>query len=53
MRYVEMTIEEAMKRCNKNDKVLVAIKDLENDSVQIEKRPQLEGRNVTLFLGPQ
>ena len=32
MRYVEMTIEEAMKRCNKNDKVLVAIKDLENDS---------------------
>ena len=32
MRYVEMTIEEAMKRCNKNDKVLVAIKDLENDA---------------------
>ena len=33
MRYVEMTIEEAMKRCNKNKKVLVAIQDLEDDSV--------------------
>lgn len=28
--YVEMTIEEAMKRCNKNKKVLVAIQDLED-----------------------
>ena len=33
MRYIEMTIEEAMKRCNKNKKVLVAIQDLEDDSV--------------------
>ena len=33
MRYVEMTIEEAMKRCNKNKKVLVAIQDLEDDNV--------------------
>ena len=33
MRYVEMTIEEAMKRCNKNKKILVAIQDLEDDSV--------------------
>ena len=43
MRYVEMTIEEAMKRCNKNKKVLVAIQDLEDDNVdtvfvQKEKR---------------
>ena len=29
----KMTIEEAMKRCNKNKKVLVAIQDLEDDSV--------------------
>lgn len=29
------------------------IKDLENDSVQIEKKPQLEGRNVTLYLSAQ
>ena len=29
------------------------IKDLENDPVQIEKKPQLEGRNVTLYLSAQ
>lgn len=32
MQYVEMTIEEAMKKCNKNAKVLVAIQDLEKDN---------------------
>lgn len=31
LQYVEMTIEEAMKHCNKNKKVLVAIQDLEDD----------------------
>ena len=31
MRYVEMTVEQALKICNKNDKVLVAVHDLEND----------------------
>lgn len=35
MRYVEMTVEEAMKRCNKNDKVLVAVQDLEEDDVNV------------------
>ena len=35
MRYVEMTIEEAMKRCNKNKKVLVAVQDLEDDNVDV------------------
>ena len=35
MRYVEMTIEEAMNRCNKNKKVLVAVQDLEDDNVDI------------------
>lgn len=35
MRYIEMTIEEAMKRCNKNEKVLVAVQDLEDDNVDI------------------
>lgn len=33
MKYIEMTIEEAMKRCNKNDKVLVAVQDLEDENV--------------------
>ena len=31
MRYVEMTVEQALKICKKNDKVLVAVHDLEND----------------------
>lgn len=35
MKYVEMTIEEAVKRCNKNKKVLVAIQDLEDDNTDI------------------
>jgi len=35
MRYVEMTIEEAMKYCNKNDKVLVAVQDLEKEDTDI------------------
>ena len=33
--YVEMTIEEAMKKCNKNTKVLVAIQDLEKEDDEI------------------
>ena len=35
MKYVEMTIEEALKCCNKNKKVLVAIQDLEDDDVDV------------------
>ena len=35
MKYVEMTVEEAMKRCNKNDKVLVAIQDLSDENADI------------------
>ena len=32
MIYIEMTVEEAMKRCNKHDKVLVAVQNLEDGS---------------------
>ena len=35
MRYVEVSIEEAMKRCKKNAKVLVAEQDLENKDCDI------------------
>lgn len=35
MKYVEMTIGEAIKYCNENDKVLVAIQDLEDNNVDI------------------
>lgn len=33
--YVEMTIDEAIKRCNKNARVLVSIQDLEQENVDI------------------
>ncbi len=29
------------------------IEDLKNDPIVVEKKPMLEGRNVTLYLGPQ
>ncbi len=35
MKYIEMTVEEAMKYCNKKDKVLVAVQDLENEDVDV------------------
>ena len=35
MQYVEMTIEEAMKRCKKNAKILVATQDLTEENVDI------------------
>lgn len=35
MRYVEMTIVDAIKYCNKNNKVLVAIQDLEDENADI------------------
>ena len=35
MKYIEMTIEEAMKRCKKNAKVLVAVQDLEDDNIDV------------------
>ena len=35
MKSVEMTIEEAMKRCNKNKRVLVAVQDLEDDNTDV------------------
>ena len=35
MKYIEMTVEEAMKICNKNDRVLVAVQDLEDENVDV------------------
>ena len=35
MKYVEVSIEEAMKRCKKNAKVLVAVQDLEDDNIDV------------------
>ena len=35
MTYIEVPIEEAMKRCKKNTKVLVAVQDLEKEDCNI------------------
>ena len=35
MKYVEVSIEDAMKKCKKNAKVLVAEQDLENDDCEV------------------
>ena len=29
------------------------VEDLKNEPMAIEKKPQMEGRNVTLLIGPQ
>ncbi len=43
MIYVEMTLEEAMERCNKNSKVLVAVQDLtKNDVISFTRRKREE-----------
>lgn len=46
--YIEMTIDEAIKRCNKNSTVLVAIQDLTNgeDEVGFIKKNREEYSNI-------
>ena len=44
MRYIEMTLEEAVKECNKNTKVLVALQNLEEkddtDAIFVTKKKE-------------
>ena len=51
MRYVEMTVEEAMKKCNKYDKVLVAVHDLTDDNSidNVVLMQRIKGEYDTLF----
>lgn len=49
MRYVEMTIEDAVKHCNKNKKVLVAIQDLEDDNADIVFVPKRKNEYAKIF----
>lgn len=49
MRYVEMTIEEAMKHCRKNKKVLVAVQDLEDDKSDVIFVPKRESEYSEIF----
>lgn len=49
MKYIEMTIEEAMKRCNKNKKVLVAIQDLEDNDCDVIFVKKKKGEYESIF----
>ena len=49
MKYVEMTIEEAMRCCNRNKKVLVAIQDLEDDNVDVVFVKKKKNEYDTIF----
>ena len=49
MKYVEMTVEEAMKYCNKNDKVLVAIQDLEKEDTDVVFVPKRRNEYSEIF----
>ena len=49
MQYIEMTVEDAKKRCKKNSKVLVAIQDLEDDNVDIIFVPKRKCEYEKLF----
>lgn len=49
MQYIEMTVEEAKKKCKKNAKVLVAVQDLEDDNVDIIFVPKRRCEYEKLF----
>lgn len=49
MQYVEMTIEEAMKRCKKNAKVLVATQNLEEEDVDVIFVPKKRSEYGSIF----
>lgn len=49
MKYVELTIEEAMQRCDKNAKVLVAIQDLKDTKANVSFVKK-NGKNIRKFL---
>lgn len=49
MQYVEMTIEEAMKKCKKNTKILVATQDLAEENVDIIFVPKRENEYNNVF----
>lgn len=49
MQYVEMTVEEAVKRCKKNAKILVATQDLTEENVDIIFVPKRENEYNEVF----
>lgn len=49
MQYVEMSVEEAMKKCKKNAKILVAIQDLAEENVDVIFVPKRENEYKEVF----
>lgn len=49
MKYIEMTVEEAMKICNKNDRVLVAVQDLEDEDCNVSFVKKRKGDYDSIF----
>ena len=49
MQYIEMTVEEAKKRCRKNAKILVAVQDLKEDNVDMIFVPKRRNEYEKLF----
>ncbi len=49
MRYIEMTIEEARKKCDKNTKVLVAVQNLEEEDIDIIFVPKRRNEYEQIF----
>lgn len=49
MQYVEMTVEEAVKKCKKNSKVLVAIQNLEDDEDDVVFVPKRKNEYEKIF----
>lgn len=49
MPYVEMTVEEAIKKCKKNAKILVATQDLADNNVDIIFVPKRENEYDEVF----
>ena len=49
MKYLEMTIEQAMRVCNKNNKVLVAVQSLEDDDCDVIFVKKKKGEYESIF----
>lgn len=49
MRYIEMTIEEALKKCKRNTKILVAVQDLEDINSDIVFVTKKENEYTEVF----
>lgn len=49
VKYVEMTVEEALQKCNKNAKVLVAVQDLTDEECDVVFVKKRKGEYAEIF----